>query len=61
MGGDPPPRRRPVDAGDRHRGRDAGRPVQDLLLVLTRRLPADRVTVTGDDALSAHWLAHTAA
>jgi len=36
-------------------------PVKDLLLVLTRRLPADRVTVTGDQALAAHWLAHTAA
>ncbi|MBE8524986.1 maleylpyruvate isomerase family mycothiol-dependent enzyme [Amycolatopsis sp. H6(2020)] len=36
-------------------------PVQDLLLVLTRRLPADRVTVIGDQALAAHWLAHTAA
>jgi hypothetical protein len=35
--------------------------VQDLLLVLTRRLPADRVTTTGDPALAAHWLAHTAA
>ncbi|MEU4525058.1 maleylpyruvate isomerase family mycothiol-dependent enzyme [Amycolatopsis sp. NPDC024027] len=36
-------------------------PVRDLLLVLTRRLPAERVTVTGDEALAAHWLAHTAA
>ncbi|WP_410643097.1 maleylpyruvate isomerase family mycothiol-dependent enzyme [Amycolatopsis sp. lyj-346] len=36
-------------------------PVEDLLLVLTRRLPADRVTVTGDEALAGHWLAHTAA
>ncbi|RSM35842.1 maleylpyruvate isomerase family mycothiol-dependent enzyme [Amycolatopsis balhimycina DSM 5908] len=36
-------------------------PVEDLLLVLTRRLPADRVTVTGDHALAEHWLAHTAA
>ncbi|GHF53621.1 hypothetical protein GCM10018790_34270 [Kitasatospora xanthocidica] len=34
----------------------------DLLLVLSRRLPAtdDRVTVTGDHALLHHWLAHTA-
>nr|WP_276209769.1 SCP2 sterol-binding domain-containing protein [Amycolatopsis vastitatis] len=36
-------------------------PVEDLLLVLTRRLPADRVTITGDHALAQHWLAHTAA
>jgi uncharacterized protein (TIGR03083 family) len=36
-------------------------PVQDLLLVLTRRLPADRVTITGDSTLADHWLAHTAA
>lgn len=36
-------------------------PVDDLLLVFTRRLPLDRVTVTGDEALAAHWLAHTAA
>lgn len=36
-------------------------PVEDLLLVLTRRLAADRVTVTGDHALAGHWLAHTAA
>ncbi|WP_086848135.1 maleylpyruvate isomerase family mycothiol-dependent enzyme [Amycolatopsis kentuckyensis] len=36
-------------------------PVKDLLLVFTRRLPLDRVTVTGDEALAAHWLAHTAA
>ncbi|MEV6828117.1 maleylpyruvate isomerase family mycothiol-dependent enzyme [Amycolatopsis sp. NPDC051102] len=36
-------------------------PVQDLLLVFTRRLPLDRVTVTGDAALAAHWLAHTPA
>ncbi|MFB9689555.1 maleylpyruvate isomerase family mycothiol-dependent enzyme [Amycolatopsis plumensis] len=36
-------------------------PVADLLLVFTRRLPADRVTITGDEALAAHWLAHTAA
>ncbi|HET6708425.1 maleylpyruvate isomerase family mycothiol-dependent enzyme [Amycolatopsis sp.] len=36
-------------------------PAPDLLLVLTRRLPLDRVTVTGDEALAAHWLAHTAA
>lgn len=36
-------------------------PVADLLLVLTRRLPADHVTVTGDRAVIDHWLAHTAA
>ncbi|EWC61692.1 hypothetical protein UO65_3050 [Actinokineospora spheciospongiae] len=36
-------------------------PVGDLLLVLTRRLPAGRITITGDRALADHWLAHTAA
>ncbi|WP_290058258.1 maleylpyruvate isomerase family mycothiol-dependent enzyme [Amycolatopsis solani] len=36
-------------------------PVGDLLLVLTRRLPAGRVTITGDPTLAEHWLAHTAA
>lgn len=36
-------------------------PVEDLLLVLTRRLPPGRVTVTGDRDLVEHWLAHTAA
>lgn len=36
-------------------------PVADLLLVLTRRLPADRITVTGERGLVDHWLAHTAA
>ncbi|VVJ16601.1 Uncharacterised protein [Amycolatopsis camponoti] len=36
-------------------------PVQDLLLVLTRRRPAEDVTITGDRALADHWLAHTAA
>ncbi len=36
-------------------------PVGDLLLVLTRRLPADKVTITGDRALADHWLAHTVA
>jgi hypothetical protein len=35
--------------------------VQDLLLVLTRRRPAEDVTSTGDRALADHWLAHTAA
>lgn len=34
---------------------------QDLLLVFTRREPADRVTFTGNRALADHWLAHTAA
>ncbi|MEU0533973.1 maleylpyruvate isomerase family mycothiol-dependent enzyme [Amycolatopsis tolypomycina] len=36
-------------------------PVQDLLLVFSRRRPAQSVAVTGDEALAAHWLAHTAA
>ncbi|MEV4310798.1 maleylpyruvate isomerase family mycothiol-dependent enzyme [Actinocrispum sp. NPDC049592] len=36
-------------------------PIKDLLLVLTRRLPVDQVTVTGDRSLADHWLAHTAA
>jgi uncharacterized protein (TIGR03083 family) len=36
-------------------------PVRDLLLVFTRRLPADSVTLTGDRALAEHWLARTAA
>lgn len=36
-------------------------PVGDLLLVLSRRLPLDRVAVTGDHALAEHWLANTAA
>ncbi|SHG26603.1 maleylpyruvate isomerase family mycothiol-dependent enzyme [Streptoalloteichus hindustanus] len=36
-------------------------PVRDLLLVLTRRLPADQVRITGDRDLVDHWLAHTAA
>ncbi|MEV7094756.1 maleylpyruvate isomerase family mycothiol-dependent enzyme [Amycolatopsis sp. NPDC051045] len=36
-------------------------PIRDLLLVLTRRLPADRVTITGDRALAVDWLAHTVA
>lgn len=36
-------------------------PVADLLLVLTRRLPPDRVAITGDRDLADHWLAHTAA
>ncbi|RZQ64948.1 maleylpyruvate isomerase family mycothiol-dependent enzyme [Amycolatopsis suaedae] len=36
-------------------------PVVDLLLVFTRRLPLDRITVTGDRDLAEHWLAHTAA
>lgn len=35
--------------------------VADLLLVLTRRLPASQVTITGDRELADHWLAHTAA
>lgn len=35
-------------------------PVADLLLVLTRRLPIDRVASTGDRELVDHWLAHTA-
>jgi uncharacterized protein (TIGR03083 family) len=36
-------------------------PVADLLLVLTRRLPPGRVSVTGDRDLVEHWLAHSAA
>lgn len=36
-------------------------PVQDLLLVLTRRLPPERITITGDRALADHWLANMAA
>lgn len=36
-------------------------PVADLLLVVTRRLPPDRITITGDRALADHWLAHIAA
>jgi uncharacterized protein (TIGR03083 family) len=36
-------------------------PVEDLLLVLTRRLPVDRVTITGDRDLIDHWLARTEA
>ena len=35
-------------------------PVRDLLLVLTRRLPVDRIALTGDRELADHWLAHTA-
>jgi uncharacterized protein (TIGR03083 family) len=36
-------------------------PIADLLLVLTRRLPPNQVTITGDRDLADHWLAHTAA
>ncbi|MEV0089358.1 maleylpyruvate isomerase family mycothiol-dependent enzyme [Saccharopolyspora sp. NPDC050642] len=36
-------------------------PARDLLLVLTRRLPIDQVTITGDRNLADHWLARTAA
>lgn len=36
-------------------------PLTDLLLVLTRRRPADDVTITGDRDLVDHWLAHSAA
>jgi hypothetical protein len=34
----------------------------DLMLLATRRLPADdrAITITGDHALLHHWLAHTA-
>ncbi|GAB3466729.1 maleylpyruvate isomerase family mycothiol-dependent enzyme [Actinophytocola sediminis] len=35
--------------------------VEKLLLVVTRRLAADQVTVTGDRELAEHWLAHSAA
>ncbi|MCF3121047.1 maleylpyruvate isomerase family mycothiol-dependent enzyme [Streptomyces arenae] len=36
--------------------------VDDLMLLLSRRIPPEghRVTVTGDAALLTHWLAHTA-
>jgi uncharacterized protein (TIGR03083 family) len=36
-------------------------PVENLLLVLTRRRQPDQLTITGDRALVDHWLAHTAA
>ncbi|MEV8615265.1 maleylpyruvate isomerase family mycothiol-dependent enzyme [Amycolatopsis sp. NPDC051373] len=36
-------------------------PLTDLLLVFTRRRPADDVTITGDRGLIDHWLAHSAA
>ncbi|MFI5613321.1 maleylpyruvate isomerase family mycothiol-dependent enzyme [Amycolatopsis sp. NPDC051903] len=36
-------------------------PLRDLLLVVTRRLPADHLTTTGDRGLVDHWLAHTKA
>ncbi|MEU4670762.1 maleylpyruvate isomerase family mycothiol-dependent enzyme [Amycolatopsis sp. NPDC023774] len=36
-------------------------PLTDLLLVFTRRRPADDVTITGDRGLVEHWLAHSAA
>lgn len=35
--------------------------VGDLLLVLTRRLPTGKVTITGDRHLLDHWLTHSAA
>jgi uncharacterized protein (TIGR03083 family) len=35
-------------------------PVEDLLLVLMRRLPPRRVTIDGDGQLFDHWLAHSA-
>jgi uncharacterized protein (TIGR03083 family) len=35
--------------------------VEDLLLVFTRRLPIERVALTGDRGLAEHWLARTAA
>lgn len=35
-------------------------PAGDLLLVLTRRLPVERVVADGDRALLDHWLAHLA-
>ncbi|MFI1730120.1 maleylpyruvate isomerase family mycothiol-dependent enzyme [Streptomyces acidicola] len=34
--------------------------VEDLLLVLMRRLPPQRVTIDGDGQLFDHWLAHSA-
>lgn len=36
-------------------------PLRDVLLVVTRRLPAGAVPITGDRGLVDHWLAHTAA
>lgn len=38
----------------------AGR-VRELLLVLSRRLPASQVTITGDRDLVDHWLTHSVA
>lgn len=38
-----------------------GGSIRDVLLALTRRLPTDAVTITGDRALVDHWLAHTKA
>ncbi|WP_329395341.1 hypothetical protein [Streptomyces melanogenes] len=35
-------------------------PMQDLLLVLMRRLPPERLTIDGDRRLFDHWLAHSA-
>lgn len=35
-------------------------PVQDLLLVLMRRLPPQRVAIDGERQLLDHWLAHSA-
>jgi predicted lipid carrier protein YhbT len=34
-------------------------PVRDLMLVLSRRLPADTVKITGDQELFTRWLADT--
>ncbi|MGO4418620.1 maleylpyruvate isomerase family mycothiol-dependent enzyme, partial [Streptomyces sp. MCAF7] len=34
--------------------------VEDLLLVLMRRLPPQRVAIEGDGPLFDHWLAHSA-
>lgn len=36
-------------------------PVEDLLLVVSRRQPPDAVAITGDRGLVDHWLAHSAA
>ncbi|HEX3591915.1 MAG TPA: hypothetical protein VHV74_20015 [Pseudonocardiaceae bacterium] len=36
-------------------------PVADLLLVLTRRLPVEQVSIAGNRDVADHWLAHTAA
>ncbi|MEV6879824.1 maleylpyruvate isomerase family mycothiol-dependent enzyme [Amycolatopsis sp. NPDC051128] len=56
-----PDRVRWARAGDSTADATLAGPVRDLLLVFTRRLPADRITISGDRALAEHWLAHSAA